>query len=737
MKKRMAATWHIPMLRSLLLWGAWEASGRMGPDWLQLLPWAVWIIPGEWKLGQIMRQMERWVIWGYLGLGLLHWSQTHGLLTGLPLGMGWQQSRPEGTEVKVEREGDGSYRVKLRGEFNLHMMGDPFRVRMLMVFLGLLETGGEERCSRRTRDGRTPFVRQEELASWFGQKQECISRYMKYWLTGNWANLLSLKTEEVLTVELVERIVKVSATFPDWGVERVYQHLREQGIKVSHEQVKQARQESGWAQLQVTLLEGYDLKAGLRLKDEWLVAQLLSQVQFLLEKVEAGQGLAVEERCSIQDVQTLAAQAKGIFQPALPAQPWLQPLERIVLGTWEQATESTVHCIYCGSKDVGRKSNQGRRKKFCDAQGQVQEVNVYRYYCHNPQCAKKSFTHLPTGLVPYSPYRAQVHLLALQMYACGHSAYRYTAKAMGVPSMTVWRWVNAWGHDLLPIAAMFGVIKSSGVVGVDEKYVLVPKNDKPDGKMRRWMYVYVAVDLWTYDLLHIQIYPYNDENSAKAFLFALRAKGYHPDCIVTDLRQDYGPVISLIFPAAQHHECIFHALQNVQKHIKDVYGSKYAETHPEAAALKQKIYDIFDTSSSSEALDRYLKVLLLKLDFLNVTPDSVVIFDFLEHHWPKLVNAIGSDTIPTTNNVTELVIRRFDQHYQNFCGFQSIDTARSYLAIFEKLYRFTPFSQDAQLRIRDKSPLQLAGYDISHIPMSTICSGLSVVWPTEANLVPY
>jgi hypothetical protein len=39
---------------------------------------------------------------------------------------------------------------------------------------------------------------------------------------------------------------------------------------------------------------------------------------------------------------------------------------------------------------------------------------------------------------------------------------------------------------LLPVVALFGVVRSSGVVGVDEKYVLVPKNDKPAGEMRRW-----------------------------------------------------------------------------------------------------------------------------------------------------------------------------------------------------------------------------------------------------------
>jgi transposase-like protein len=411
-------------------------------------------------------------------------------------------------------------------------------------------------------------------------------------------------------------------------------------------------------------------------------------------------------------------------------------MEDMLFGTWQQASEPTIRCTYCGSSNIAPKSQKPRRKKFYDAQGQVQTVEVLRYYCHNTACNKKSFTHFPAGLLPYSPYRTQVHLLTLQIYAWGYSTYRRTGTALGVYSMTAWRWVHAWGHDLLPLAAIFGILRSSGVIGVDEKYVLVPKNNKPEGKMRRWMYVYLAVDVWTYDLLHIAIYPHNNDDSAKAFLLALRTKGYSPQVIVTDLRQDYGPCIAQVFPLAQHHECIFHALQNVQKHVKDVYGLLYAQDHPAAVLLKQQIYAIFDTPSPEQANSRYYQVLALKASYLQATPASIVIFDFLELHWPKLVNAIGSDLIPTTNNTTELVIRRFDQHYQNFCGFNSIETAQAYLAIFEKLYRFTPFSADAQPRIRGKSPLQLAGYDVSNIPFATICSGYTLDWPTGASLVP-
>jgi len=75
------------------------------------------------------------------------------------------------------------------------------------------------------------------------------SRIEKYWLEGDWANLLSLHTVEVLTQEVLARIVEVFATFPWWGMEKVYQYLREQGLPISKRQVRQAAEQSGWSQL--------------------------------------------------------------------------------------------------------------------------------------------------------------------------------------------------------------------------------------------------------------------------------------------------------------------------------------------------------------------------------------------------------------------------------------------------------------------------------------------------------
>jgi hypothetical protein len=69
-------------------------------------------------------------------------------------------------------------------------------------------------------------------------------------------------------------------------------------------------------------------------------------------------------------------------------------------------------------------------------------------------------------------------------------------------------------------------------------------------------------------------------------------------------------------------------------------------------------------------------VLALRPQFVQDKTEAVALFDFLEQHWPQWVNALERKLIPKTNNAVEMVIRRFDQHYQNFCGFESIASAQ-------------------------------------------------------------
>ena len=443
-------TWYIPLIRSLLLWGLWYLSGPVGPAWVRMVPWGLWLWQRvgvlwpwlrrqpEWQGGHwLLGHGQRWLMVGYLGLAMGTLLRRGPEVTFPPPALGWSDERQgcwmlslgcvvcrrEEPWVEVVPEEDGSYTATLCGHFTLRVAGGhPFRVRMLMLFLQLLEVPGPQRGGRRTRDGRTPFVAQEKLAAWFQLPQPDVSRIEKYWLEGDWPNLLSLKTAEVLTQELVGRIVTVFVTFPWWRVEKVYHYLREQGVAVSWRQVRQAAEQSGWSQLRQELMKRYHLTAeGIRPKDGWLVEQLLTQVRALLSKLEAEEGLTPEEQMVVADLQALAAEVGMVAPPPLKALPWMMCVERVVFGHWEEVSDGPVRCIYCGSTHVVRKSQKPRLKKYYDAEGKPQMVDVYRYYCRNPLCDKGSFTHLPPGLVPYSRYRTEVHLRAVQMYAWGYS----------------------------------------------------------------------------------------------------------------------------------------------------------------------------------------------------------------------------------------------------------------------------------------------------------------------------
>ena len=264
----LARTWHIPLLRILLLWGLWHFSGQPGPAWMRMVPWLVWLWQSvgvfwlwlgrqpEWRgMMWLLWQGQRLLMIAYLGLAmgsLLRLAGADvprpvvlGMAEGEPafpvLGLGCLVCRRGEPKVKVVREADGSYAVTLCGHFTMQVAGDdPRRVRFLRLFLRQLDVSGPQRGGRRTRDGRTPFVTQEQLAAWFKMPQPDISREEKYWLEADWPNLLSLNTVEVLTWDLVARIVEVFATFPWWSVDKVWRYLHGQEMAVSLRQVRQA-----------------------------------------------------------------------------------------------------------------------------------------------------------------------------------------------------------------------------------------------------------------------------------------------------------------------------------------------------------------------------------------------------------------------------------------------------------------------------------------------------------------
>ena len=587
---------------------------------------------------------------------------------------------------------------------------------------------------------RRPFLRQEWLAEWFGVYQELISRWQGYVREGGLEKLNGEYTCWVVTSEIRQAILEIwTANFWLSATEvrerLVAAELISSGDDISVERIRWVTVETGFAEVRCLLRQMFKFTtSGPEWRDDVLIERLFELNEELMTMLRMREALTPQLTLELQSLR------QGLNAPSVPAQkrlPYAYHLQRALFGQWKEI-DDTICCPDCGSEQVRRKENKPRCKKYRHpATGEWCETEGYRCFCLNPDCERETFTTYPNDVRLYSSWTVETVIWGVMVYMRMRTTYRLAAEAVGVSHVTLWRWAMAVGEQALPIATLFGVVHSSGTVGIDEKWVLVPKNDKPEGKRKRWMYVYMAVDVFTYDLLHIDIYPYNGKQEARSFLQALKAKGYRPRVILTDMNQDYEVPIHSVFPGAVHHECVFHALQWAQQLVKDIYGNQYAETHPEAVTLKQHIYQVFKAKSKKTVNKRYREVMALKEEYVAQMPDAQRIFDFLERHYAKLVNAVENPLIPLTNNTVELVNRRFDQHYQNMCGFDGIKTARKYLHLFELTYRFTPFAKDNRpvegraLDIRGKCPLELAGYDIHKLPIAQVVRGQLLGWPPQ------
>ncbi|MBS1252724.1 MAG: hypothetical protein MAG451_01766 [Anaerolineales bacterium] len=661
-----------------------------------------------------------------------------------------------GWQVTIELAEEGTYEVGLTGPrgdtcFIRYRPVDEFDQRMFLLFLRHIWTPMDTPAR--------PFLRQEWLAAAFGVCQEVISRWQSYHRAGDWRRLMSRRGGPLLSTDQIRQIVDVWARNPSTGSgrrfwltrEEVQAHLAAQGVEYSGHQIQEAGQLSGFLQVRRRLRQMLRFTdEGPQWRDEVLIQRLFELNETLIARLEAGEGLTEQLTLEVESLkQVLGAPVTPLKKPLPLAYRWQQAL----FGQWQEMEDGSVQCPHCGGSQVSGKGHKPERKRYKDPQsGQWCEAQGHRYFCHDPACPFGTFIDYPAGVPLHSQWTVETMIWGVMVYMHMRTTYRRAADAVGVSHVTLWRWAMLMGQQSLPIATLFGVVRSSGVVGIDEKWVLVPKrrpepvegNDKPAGKRQRWMYVYVAVDVYTYDLLHIDIYPYNGKKEARAFLQALQAKGYRPQVIITDMNQDYTEPIREVFSEAEHHECVFHALQWAQRLIKEVYGNDYAETYPEAAALKQHIYKIFDAKTRRTVDKRYEAVMALEEEYVAQMAEAERIFGFLKRHYPKLAKAVENPLTPLTNNTVELVIRRFDQHYQNMCGFDSIETARAYLNLFELVYRFTPFVQDnkpvkgRELDIRGKCPLELAGYDIvggappPDMPMAKIMRARILGLPPES-----
>ena len=679
------------------------------------------------------------------GLGYFHHLST-GVVLPLTLGIAASTSDDE-TALHVDTLAANHYHVVLRGTFHLFWEPrDGFEKWLLILFLRRLQRGART----------APVFSQSQVAAAFGSSQTYVSRWERLVAKHGWHTLsdryrhqLQSRLPDAALSQAILKIWVPAFWLSAWDVrERLIQiQVIPHRTALSLEALHAIAHHTGFAQVRDLLLERFNVQNGnLIAKESWWLTELVTLNERLMAKLERGEPLSPQERVEIEPVRLQTSEKPADSEPTPP--PLAAALKSGLFDPTPVSPTSTlesptgIRCTYCGSDQVAPKSKQPRCKTIIDEDGEKQNLAVVRYYCHNPACAYETFTHFPAGVLPHARYTLQMHLVAVEVYETLLTTYRRSARVFGVKAVTVYHWVASLSPAATCLAAYLGVVHTSGVVGIDDKWILVcsPSAVRPHGRRSRavWRYAYFAIDVYSYDLLALELYPQRNDEAVRLILLELKAKGIRPRAVVTDLDPAYERMLPQVFPDAIHHECIFHALQFWSSQMTKLYGRYYLDKVPAVVPLHEALTNLFKAQTQKTVRQRFADLMALRETYVNQTPEIACVFDSLERHFPKLVNAIESPDIPRTNNATELVIRRFDQHYQAMCGLDTLESAKIYLRVFELVYRLTPFADDGRCEIRGKSPLELAGYDVKSLPIANFFTQRK--WPTLAledkNLVP-
>lgn len=730
------------LAREIWLWALLRTSGALAlTPWSQsllLLPLAhsvgtlwfaagprsaphPWVHPGRAGLQRLYQLTVVLLLLASLLQFLRHlpW-QSGGLLFALGLGTGLVAREPP-PALEITTTGENCYQVNLRGTFSwLWQPRDSFERWLLILCLRQLHRPGQAQ----------PVLSQQQVGEAFGVAQTQVSVWERqvrqhgwHYLSDRFRHQLQSQLPEAALSRAILNVWVPAFWLSAWDVR---ERLIQLGVLPNREALDvealhALAHHTGFSIVRDLLLERFTLQDGqLLAREPWWLEKLLALNERLIDRLERGERLTPQALVAIEPLRL-----KRADEPAAAVAPPLAASLQSALFTPPPETplsSEPVRCTYCDSDQVGPKSKTPRPKTLLDAFGDQHIVETLRFYCHNRACPSHTFTHLPAGVLPHSPYAVQARLLAVEVYVQLLSTYRRSARMFAVKASTVYHWVASVSPAALCLAAYLGVVRTSGVIGIDDKWIQVcsPSAVRPHGRRPRavWRYVYVAVDAYSYDLLAIQVYPEHSDQSVRLFLLELKAQGVRPRVVVSDLDPAYGRILPAVFPGVVHHECIFHAVQNALSQMTQVYGRYYLEKIPEVAPLHEAITGLFQAQTQKTVRKRYAELMELRTAYVTKTPAIACVFDSLERHFPKLVNAIERPDIPRTNNATELVIRRFDQHYQSMCGLDRFESAQLYLRLFELVYRLTPFADDGRPEIRGRCPLELAGYDLTQLPIA-------------------
>ena len=338
-----------------------------------------------------------------------------------------------------------------------------------------------------------------------------------------------------------------------------------------------------------------------------------------------------------------------------------------------------------------------RERGYKDKNGKKIQSYSRVYRCLNPECRTKYFTRPPEGVELYSRVHRDVKKMVLRwtFHLRGSlSRVRDELKEHGieVALTTVLRWIKKAGEECVHILSLFGQEDWEQPLCIDEKWI----------KIRNiWCYIFTAVGVRVTDLLSVELFFHKDKDAMKAFLYQLKALGFRPESITTDLLMGYETVVREVFPDSLYLQCVLHAGRDAKRIVRTTLPAEKDKEWKER--LTKRIRTLFKAKNIKQVKKRYFKIMKLR----EQAPDSVSgVFDMLKKYYPKLRLSVLRKDIPRTTNPVERAIGEFEERYQLTKGFTSFYYAQFFIKAYQIYYRLRKISFG---RFHGKSRLELKG----------------------------
>jgi transposase-like protein len=285
-------------------------------------------------------------------------------------------------------------------------------------------------------------------------------------------------------------------------------------------------------------------------------------------------------------------------------------------------------------------------------------------------------------------------------------AFRAIARRLGIAASTALNWVNEFGHNCKNIQDVHKELKPSwsGILGIDGKPVKVFGSEKM---------VLLASDKLTHDLVHLDLVEAENEDDCKSFLLTIRDDICYP---VTGIVSDFGKgrvwldLIATLFPDIPHQTCVVHFQRYVNQRIPKSKKSRY---YAQNKFLRELIAEILFADNFNDSEELFLRLKRIKTQF-KVKYQKMIITS-LEKHYHTLTAHFHNPDLPRDNNFVENIVKQLNRKLKQIDGFKNKANAKGFLKLWSLCYRFKTFTDSNYAYKNGKSPLELAGVNVTNI----------------------